>query len=288
VLEDYGNYIIQGDDMYFIYKLPFTFEIYGLKYNYISMSTNGLIEFLNDTESNLENLDSVHTYGYHRVMYYRYSPAGTTTLFAYSGDLEAINFAGVFNLGDKVVMWFDGSTDADGNPSYPVQYQIILYSNGTVLVSLGNLTFTELEGDGFTGLYVSNLGAEITAGYMLPPMTSWKITPKLNLADEVSIDLSPGEVKNFTMVWDTSSLPHYSEFTLWGDPDASGDTSLYNDLAYSSLYVVPPPAPPAQSAPPVGGEVEVPESGGSELVSYYLLTAVVLSAVVVVASLHRE
>ena len=33
VLGDYGNYIIQGDDMYFIYKLPFAFEIYGLKYN---------------------------------------------------------------------------------------------------------------------------------------------------------------------------------------------------------------------------------------------------------------
>ena len=221
-------------------------------------------------------------------MYYRYSPAGTTTLFAYSGDLEAINFAGVFNLGDKVVVWFDGSTDADGNLSYPVQYQIILYSNGTVLVSLGNLTFTELGGDGFTGLYVSNLGAEVAAGYMLPPMTSWRITPKLNLADEVSIDLSPGEVRNFTMVWDTSSLPHYSEFTLWGDPDASGDTSLYNDLAYSSLYVVPPPAPSTQSAVPVGGEVEVPRSGGSEVVSYYLLAAVVLSAVVVAASLRRE
>jgi len=31
-------------------------------------------------------------------------------------------------------------------------------------------------------LYISNLGVEITAGYMLPPMTSWKITPKLTLA----------------------------------------------------------------------------------------------------------
>jgi len=123
---------------------------------------------------------------------------------------------------------------------------------------------------------------------MLPPMTSWRITPKLNLADEVSVDLNPGEVKNFTMVWDIGSLPHYSEFTLWGDPDASGNTSLYNDLAYSSLYVVQPPAPPAQSAVPVGGEVEVLGSGGSEVVSCYLLAAVVLSAVVVAASLRRE
>lgn len=246
IVEDYGNYtLVDEDDGYFVYKLPWPINIFGRNYTYIGVSTNGYIEFLSTTTSVLYGGYSVHVYGSHRYGYgYEYTEtygAGVTTLFAYSGDLWAINYVGAFNLNDKIVIVFNGSTYEDEDPDYPVQYEIILYENGTIIVSLGDILFTYLYGDGFTGLYYQPLGLEIPAGYMLPSHTSYRIDPALHPAASTTISVNANQTKTFTLYWDTSLLPHYSPYAIWSDVESTSDESNYvNNLEGPAIVEVRP------------------------------------------------
>ncbi|MDK2383335.1 MAG: hypothetical protein QI199_00820, partial [Candidatus Korarchaeota archaeon] len=158
-------------------------------------------------------------------------------------------FVGVFNLGnDAVVVWFNGTSYEDWDPEYPVQFQIIIVRDGGITVSLGDVRYTELDGDGFTGIYLAPLGTEITAGYMLPPHTSWMINTALHIASSRSIDLEGGEAANFTMPWDTGLLPHYSPYALWADANDPSDTSIYNTPAVPVVVEV-------AAGGPVGGRL---------------------------------
>ncbi len=286
VYEDFGNYTISGDDEYFIYKLPFPVEICGQKYNYISVTTNGYIELLNTTQSNIEYEYTVHSNGYHLSVYESEDidtfPMGSTVIFAISGDLAAPNdtdvpgsFVGVFNLGGTIVVWFNGTTYSDWNSSYPVEYQVILSHNGGITISIKNFKFTNLDGDGFTGIYLAPLGLQIAAGYMLSENTSWTINTMLHEADTKNIDLGAGETANFTLTWNTGMLPHLSPYTLWASSSESADTSIYD------TPLLPPTVVEVTPSRPVGGVLV----GRGRASSTILLAAVGTVAILLIAFL---
>ena len=248
ILTDYGNYtLLDEDDGYFVYKLPWPINVFGYNYTYISITTNGYIELLSTNQSSLQYSYSVHVWGYHRT-----NPSeetygsGVTTLFAYSGDLyESSNsFASVFNMGDKIVIAFNGTTYEDEDDVHaPVQFQIILYRNGDIVVSLGNITYTKLDGDGFTGLYFQPIGMEITAGYMLPQYTSYVIDTPLHKVGSANVSVNAGEEKNVRIMWDTTNLPHYSPYALWVTATTgSGESNPVNNQLFYPVVVNVHPA----------------------------------------------
>ena len=281
VPEDYGNYTINDeDDAYFIYQLPFPVEIYGYRYTYISITSNGYVELLNTTWSNMEHGWSTHSNGYHLSVGVSEDldtfPAGSTVIYAIAGDLYASNFVGVFNLGDKIVVWFNGTTYEDSDSStYPIEYQVILSADGRITISIKYFRFTELDGDGFTGIYLAPLGLQITAGYVLPEGTSWTINTMLHEADTRNIDLGAGETANFTLTWNTGLLPHLSPFTLWASSGESTDTSTYN------TPLLPPVTVEVTPSRLVGGMLV----GGDGESSVILLVAVSAVAAVLLVSL---
>ena len=141
-----------------------------------------------------------------------------------------------------------------------VLYEIIIGGDGWITVTLGDLRYTLLDGDGFMGLYVQPLGMELGL-FMPPPHTSWHINTKLHKADTETVDLAPGEEKNVTLSWDTSTLPHLSPFTLWvnANPGGAGETSSTNTLSTPIVMRVSPP-PGA-----VGGQLLLGGGGVDEL-----------------------
>ncbi|MEB3755747.1 MAG: right-handed parallel beta-helix repeat-containing protein [Desulfurococcales archaeon] len=281
ILTDYGNYtLLDEDDGYFVYKLPWPINMYGYNYTYISVSTNGYIELLSTNQSALQGYYTVHTYGTHRSVSSKETyGSGVTTLFAYSGDLyESSNsFASVFNMGDKVIVAFNGTTYEDEDDvNYPVQFQVALYNNGSILISLGNISYTALDGDGFTGLYFQPIGIEITAGYTLPPYTSYRINPSTHIASITTASVGAGEEKNITLNWNTNNLPHYSPFSLW--LAATSSPGEFNPVNNMYPYVVTVNV--TQPSTVVGGELVKPNpvNIGSEGLVFFTATAVVLAA----------
>jgi len=281
ILTDYGNYTLLGeDDGYFVYKLPWPINVFGYNYTYISVSTNGYIELLSTNQSAMQGDYSVHVYGYHRVVPSEETyGSGVTTLFAYSGDLyESSNsFASVFNMEDKIIIAFNGTTYEDEDDvSYPVQFQIILYNNGSIIVSLGRISYTGLDGDGFTGLYFQPTGIEVTAGYMLPQYTSYKMNPTAHAAASITANISAGEEKNVTLNWNTNNLPHYSPFSLWlATTSSPGEFNPVNNM-YPYIVTVNVTHPSTI----VGGKLveSSPITIGSEDLLFFTAMAVVLAA----------
>ncbi len=285
IVEDFGNYTLwDWDDGYFIYKLPWPIELYGYKYTYLSISTNGYVELLNSTSSVLEGWYTVHSKGRHRnregaELY----GMGVSTIFAFSGDLYGDYYVGIFNLANKsLVVFFNGTTYRDQDPeTNPVQYQIILRPGGSITVSLGDIGYGRLDGDGFMGLYVQPLGMEV--GFYMPlPYTSWTINTALHPADTTTASLAPGEETDVTLHWDTSRLPHLSPFTLWvaANPSGTGETSLGNSVSAPTVILVSP------SPGAVGGVLVAGGETGNTLavVAGALLLA---SAAVLVAAYRR-
>lgn len=278
IVTDYGNYTLDDyDDGYIVYKLPTPIEVYGETYTYIAATTNGYIELLTNNQTILYGDYSVHLYGLHRTYYNPTDPYGVTTLFAYSGDLYAVNYMGVFNMGDRLVIVFNGSTYSDEDPvNYPVNYEIIIYNNGSIIVTLGNITLGELDGDGFTGLYHRQTGMEITAGYMLPPFTSYKITPSLHSINTTNITVPANTTTTVTLTWDTTLLPHYSPYSLWtilGQTPA--ESNPINNLRIPiTVNIVPP------STNLIGGRITTTNS--SLIVLIAVLTTVIITTISII------
>ncbi len=253
VVEDYGNYtLIYSDDDYFIYKLPWPINLFGQEYQYISVTTNGYIEFLKTNVSVLEADYDVYTYGEHRTWYNPNESygIGVTTLFAYSADLYATNYVGAFNLGDKIVIVFNGSTYEDQDDiNYPVQYEIIISNDGSIIISLGEIKYHYLDGEGFTGLYFQPFGLEIPAGYMLPSNTSYMLNPSLKNISTKNITLEPFSTVTIGLPINPFDIGYTGTSSIWikvADPPAESDP--YDD------YYGPLLAPIAT----VGGELVSP------------------------------
>lgn len=187
-INDYGNYTMQGGDSYFIYELPFTFPFMGRNITRISVNTNGLIELL---ESN-EDCDFWYGCGNYGTHQNGYHIRNMDAIFASNGDLITSDsedpyfsskktYLGVFNLSDKVVVEWYGFTRTDGYPygydilSNPVNFQVVMYPNGTIEWNFKTMSFRSYDFDMFTGAYAKEENIEIIGGYAIDTQKSLAI-----------------------------------------------------------------------------------------------------------------
>ena len=176
-ITDYGNYTIQDDDGYFIYKLPFTFNFMGRKIVNISVNTNGLIELLEKGEDPYED-DDYDTHGDGDYI-------GTMdAIFASNDDLvtesTSDDYLGVFNLGDRVVIEWYGCTYDDWDTwygytsdDYPVHFQVVLHKNGTVEWNFKTMGFEDYDADMYSGAYAMEENRSFDVGYAIDYQTSF-------------------------------------------------------------------------------------------------------------------
>ncbi len=175
-ITDYGNYTLQvGDDMYFTYKLPFTFPFRGRSITNISVNTNGLIELLENGETcSLCSDYRTHADNNHMGI--------IDAIFASNDDLitepstsSGNNYTAVFNFGNKMVIEWNGSTLADDNSvSNPIWFQVVLYPNGIVEWNFNRMEFSSYGNDMFSGAYAKEENLEYAAGYAIRSHKSFR------------------------------------------------------------------------------------------------------------------
>jgi parallel beta-helix repeat protein len=171
-ISDYSNYTLQDDDGYFIYELPFNFIFMERNITNISVNTNGLIELLENGENSYENKD----YGTH---YDGDHLGNMDAIFASNDDLQTDdqtgNYLGVFNLGDRIVIEWNGSTYSDYNSlDNPIHFQVVLYSDGTIEWNFKTMDWNGYDYDMFTGAYANEESLEFEAGYEIDRQTSFR------------------------------------------------------------------------------------------------------------------
>ena len=161
VIAGYGDYIENGsavlseDDGYFIYRLPFTLNFFGRDITNISVSTNGYIELL----GRWEEPDLGSTYGVHMDEDYSMSDI----IFALDDDLETEDgYLLVVGFPDKVVVEWFGSTYEDWDSySNPLNFQVVIFANGTIRWSYRLLEYSSYSYDLFTGYYSKVAGKTV-------------------------------------------------------------------------------------------------------------------------------
>jgi hypothetical protein len=174
-VNDFQDYILQGSDDYFIYKLPFIFPFRGRNIVNISVNTNGLIELL-ETQELCRFWCGIWSTHYHGEYASRMD-----AIFASNDDLVTDGpneYVGVFNQGDKVVVEWKGKTyqDAESGEGQQINFQVILYSDGTVTWNFKEMnweSFDNTDGDMFTGAYSKEGDLEFEADYEIKRQTSF-------------------------------------------------------------------------------------------------------------------
>ncbi|MFH1229428.1 MAG: right-handed parallel beta-helix repeat-containing protein [Candidatus Aenigmatarchaeota archaeon] len=167
---DYGNYTLQADDGYFVYELPFTFPFMGRNITNISVNTNGLIELLSDGSDCMKcGNPGTHSNG---------PPYDGDMVFASNGDLRTDDssdtYLGVFNLGDRIVIEWNGTTNSDSNSSiYPIWFQVVMHQNGTTEWNFNDMDWNGYGYDMFSGAYANAENVEFEAGYAINYQTSF-------------------------------------------------------------------------------------------------------------------
>ncbi|MDV3103294.1 CARDB domain-containing protein [Thermococcus waiotapuensis] len=161
VVADDGDYIENGsavlrcDDSYLIYKLPFKLNFFGRSITNISVSTNGYIELLGKWEEpNFGGAFGVH-------MDADYSTSDI--IFALDDDLDTRNgYLLVVGFPDRVVVEWFGSTYRDRNSlSNPLNFQVVIFANGTIRWSYRLLEYSSYSYDLFTGYYSKVTGETV-------------------------------------------------------------------------------------------------------------------------------
>jgi hypothetical protein len=166
-VNDYEDHIIQGGDLHFTYELPFTFPFMGRDIVNITVNTNGLIELLESGETCRFwcGFWSTHSHGEHINR--------MDAIFASNDDLEmegSSDYLGVFNLGDKIVVEWKGTTF---NDTLPIHFQVVLHQDGNVLWSFKTMDWNRFDGDMFTGAYAREEDVEFEAGYEIKRQASF-------------------------------------------------------------------------------------------------------------------
>ncbi|WP_297464447.1 CARDB domain-containing protein [Thermococcus sp.] len=162
-----GSAVLSEDDGYFIYKLPFTLNFFGRNITNISVSTNGYIELL----GKWEEPDLGSTYGVHMDEDYSMSDI----IFALDDDLETGDgYLLVVGFPDKVVVEWFGSTYEDWDSySNPLDFQVVIFANGTIRWSYRLLEYYSYSYDLFTGYYSKVTGK--TVGFEKAPGKSFEV-----------------------------------------------------------------------------------------------------------------
>ncbi|MDF1553877.1 MAG: Ig-like domain-containing protein [Deferrisomatales bacterium] len=254
---------ISADDDYFTYPLPFGFPFFERTITAISVNTNGLVELLEDGETDYAN----DGYGTHSDDEHI---DNMDAVFAANDDLDLINgHLRLYNGGTQVVIEWYGATylDADADPNYPdvtnsLLFQVVLHQDGRITWNFSQLDFTLYDFDLFTGVY-PNGGTEIgmvaggltavttPAAYefnpatreILPATYAW-FTPQPVLYDSGEVaDLvdhavpgTAGLADGVTYYWGVRYRGDTGEWTPWSAP-----TGFVADLLPPT--VVPPTDP---------------------------------------------
>ena len=241
-----------GDDSYFTYQLPFSFPFFERNITSISVNTNGLIELLEDGETDYAN-DRYGTHGDGEHI------DNMDAIFAANDDLDLINgYLRLYNAGPHVVIEWYGDTylDADADPNYPdvtnsMLFQVVLHQDGKITWNFSQLDFNEFDYDLYSGVYpngcteismISGSLANITtpSAFEFNPVTraitpstyNW-FTPQPVIYDSgESTDLLshsvPGTIvleDGVTYYWGVRYMGDNNEWSLWSTP-----TSFTADL----------------------------------------------------------
>jgi parallel beta-helix repeat protein len=163
VLGDHGNYSLSSG--YLVYDLPFTFPFLGRNITNISVNPEGLIELLEEGETCHECSDAITHYDRDHV-------GNMDAVFASNGDL--VTSLGVFNLGDRMVVEWNGTTSYDWDyASHPIRFQVVLHRNGSVEWNFMVMDFKYYAGDMFSGAYAREEDMELVAGHAIDSQISF-------------------------------------------------------------------------------------------------------------------
>ena len=149
---------ISGDDSYFTYQLPFSFPFFGRSITSISVNTNGLIELLEDGETDFEGGGSGTHWDEDHIN-------NIDAIFAANDDLDLLNgYLRLYNAGSQVVIEWYGATYADtwDDAANTMLFQVVLHQDGKITWNFSQLDFNSSDYDLYTGVY-PNGGVEIPA-----------------------------------------------------------------------------------------------------------------------------
>lgn len=201
-ITDHGNYTVQDCTGYFIYELPFVFPFMGRNITDISINANGLIELLQSDETYNSGY-GCGDYGTHNDLDHI---VNMDAIFASNGHLvtgaSADTYLGVFNLSDKVVIEWYGSTYTDkdyygyNSSSNPVHLQVVMYSNGTIEWNFKRMNFSSYSYDMFTGVYAKEENIEIIGGYAIDTRKSLAINLSAALPTPVYNTIRNNRISN--------------------------------------------------------------------------------------------
>ena len=223
-----GSALISSDDGYFIYKLPFTLNFFGRNITNVSVSTNGYIELLGKWESSELRGD----YGVHYGEDYSMSDV----IFALDDDLETDDgYLLVVGFSDKVVVEWFGSTYEDwDSSSYPLNFQVVIFRNGTIRWNYRLLSYSSYGYDLFTGYYSKvtheTIGFEKAAGKSFS-LTLPALQPSVH---RIQVNgLSKGEERNVSLVLPPGS---YYVKVVADDESLLNDPDRGNNFAELSIW----------------------------------------------------
>ena len=135
-----GSAILKDDDGYLIYELPFELNFFGIPIKNISVSTNGYIELMAGHEESVSEGD----YGVWDLL----TRERRDFIAGLDDDLETDDgYLLIAELKDGVLVeWFGSSYEDYDSENYPVNFQILILSNGTIVWSYRLLRASTISG----------------------------------------------------------------------------------------------------------------------------------------------
>lgn len=177
------------------YTLPFNFPFYGRTITAIAVNKNGLIELLEAGEScQACTAAGTHSDGtYVDIM---------DAIFASNDDLYADDgYVKVYDGGDHVMVEWYSATIADvGAPAFafipsglppgpataPVNFQVLMYSDGRIAWNFKQMDFSLYDYDMYSGVY-PNGGTEVDVGLAINAPASYVFDPTTQTVSTVTL-----------------------------------------------------------------------------------------------------
>ena len=163
---------VSGDDEYLRYRLPFTFPFFGRSITTITVSTNGMIQLLEEGEDCVDCDEwSVHADGVH--------VGAMDAIFASEDDLDTRDgHLKIYDREDHVLVEWYATTYRDQDiVNFPLRFQVEMYPDGSVRWNFEEMLFSGYSGDMFSGVYAREEDLEIPVGSLLSTQDSYAFDP---------------------------------------------------------------------------------------------------------------
>ena len=223
-----GSAVLRRDDGHFVYKLPFTLNFFGRNITNISVSTNGYIELLDKWEE--------PRFGWHYGLHMGADYSMSDVIFALDDDLETGDgYLLVAGFSDKVVIeWFGSTYEDRDSSSNPLNFQVVIFKNGTVMWSYRLLNYSSHDYDLFTGYYSKvageTVGFEKTAGKTF----AVEIPQGAPVGERVEVpSLSAGESTNLSVAL---PLGEYYVEAIADEEGVLADSNRGNNIAELGIW----------------------------------------------------